>query len=81
MEDEEMKEILREAFGDSSSDSDGELSDDRRRRVQANNRIWEPVAGISGLWICRDFLTAEQQSSLLSAIEEEGYLADASRNQ
>ncbi|KAH6795000.1 hypothetical protein C2S52_005477 [Perilla frutescens var. hirtella] len=52
-EEEEMKAILREAFGDSSSDRDGEP----------------------------DFLSADQQSSLLSALRKDGYLAEASHNQ
>ncbi|KAH6813964.1 2-oxoglutarate and oxygenase superfamily protein [Perilla frutescens var. frutescens] len=96
MEEEEMKAILREAFGDSSSDSDGEPSSDLRRRVGisdssdeiarplsifGDSHIWEQITEINGLWICRDFLSADQQSSLLSALEKEGYLAEASHNQ
>ncbi|KAL7151237.1 hypothetical protein ABFS83_04G018000 [Erythranthe nasuta] len=96
MEDDELKAILREAFGDSSSDSDGEPSPERRVRVQFNhsnseigtpesifgdNSIWEPISEINGLSICRDFLCADQQCSLLSALEKEGYLGEASQNQ
>lgn len=83
-EEEELKAILREAFGDSSSESDGESSCDLRRRVQVNDssdevvrplsifgdtHIWEPITEINGLWICRDFLSADKQTSLLSALE------------
>ncbi|KAL3644777.1 hypothetical protein CASFOL_009957 [Castilleja foliolosa] len=85
---EEMKAILREAFGDSSSDSDGESVHDRRRQnscdelsIFGDTQIWEPINEISGLWICRDFLSADQQDSLLSDLEQEGYLADDSCNQ
>ncbi|KAK6154196.1 hypothetical protein DH2020_013835 [Rehmannia glutinosa] len=90
-------EKLLAAFGDSSSDSDGESSHDRRgRRVRVNDssdeiarplsifgdtHTWEPITEINGLWICRGFLSADQQSSLLSALQKEGYLADASHNQ
>ncbi|KAH6762431.1 RING 1A [Perilla frutescens var. hirtella] len=95
-EEEEMKAVLREAFGDSSSDSDGEPSTDPRRRVRICNssdeitrplsifgdsHIWEEITEINGLWICRDFLSADQQSSLLSALRKDGYLAEASHNQ
>lgn len=81
-EGEEVKAILREAFGDSSSESDGEPSSCRRRRIRINDssgeiasplslfgdsHVWEQVTEINGLWICRDFLTADQQSSLLSS--------------
>ncbi|KAH6763715.1 RING 1A [Perilla frutescens var. frutescens] len=95
-EEEEMKAVLREAFGDSSSDSDGEPSTDPRRRVRicdssdeitrplsifGDSHIWEEITEINGLWICRDFLSADQQSSLLSALRKDGYLAEASHNQ
>ncbi|KAL0459638.1 UNVERIFIED_CONTAM: putative protein P8A3.02c [Sesamum latifolium] len=95
-EEEELKAILREAFGDSSSDSDGESSHHRRGRVLVSDStdevvkphsifgdsdIWEPITEIKGLWICRDFLSTDQQASLISALEKEGYLAEASHNQ
>ncbi|KAL3827838.1 hypothetical protein ACJIZ3_016640 [Penstemon smallii] len=93
---EELKSVLREAFGGSSSDSDGESSHEWRRRLQINDssdeivkppsifedpQIWEAIAEINGLWICRDFLSSVQQSSLLSALEKEGYFAEDSHNQ
>ncbi|KAK6120215.1 hypothetical protein DH2020_046121 [Rehmannia glutinosa] len=96
-EEEELKAILRNAFGDSSSESDGESSHDRRgRRVRVNDssdeivrplsifgdtHTWESITEINGLWICRDFLSVDLQSSLLSAFEKEGYLAGTSHNQ
>ncbi|KAL6515990.1 hypothetical protein OROGR_019295 [Orobanche gracilis] len=116
-EDEEVKAILRETFGDSSSDSDGESSPVKSifretfgqsssdsdgesspsdRQFNANDssgeiarplsifvdtQIWELIAEINGLSICREFFSADQQYSLLSALEKEGYFADASHNQ
>ncbi|KAL0435856.1 UNVERIFIED_CONTAM: putative protein P8A3.02c [Sesamum radiatum] len=86
MEEEELKAVLREAFGDSSSDSDGESSHHRQGRVLASDStdevvkphsifgdtdIWEPITEIKGLWICRDFLSTDQQASLISALEKD----------
>ncbi|KAK4407034.1 hypothetical protein Sango_0284400 [Sesamum angolense] len=82
---EELKGILREAFGDSSSDSDGESSHHRQGRVLVSDStdevvkphsifgdtdIWEPITEIKGLWICRDFLSTDQQASLISALQK-----------
>lgn len=84
-EEEEVKAMLREAFGDSSSESDGEPSRGRRRRIRINDssdevasplslfgdsHVWEQITEINGLWICREFLAADQQSSLLSSFEK-----------
>ncbi|KAL2535548.1 2-oxoglutarate (2OG) and Fe(II)-dependent oxygenase superfamily protein [Forsythia ovata] len=85
MEDDELKAVLREAFGD-SSDSDCELGNssngiEKSQSIFGGSHTWEPITGISGLWICRDFLSPDEQSSLLSAIEREGCFADASHNQ
>lgn len=83
--DDELKEILREAFGDSSSDDDSDSSYEWRERLQSRDPIdeiakdqsifgesccWEPITGVNGLWICRDFLSPDQQSSLLSDFEK-----------
>lgn len=85
MEDDELKAVLKEAFGDSSSDGDGESPHDRRGREQVerstsetarplsifgDSPVWEPVTEINGLCVCRDFLSDDQQSSLLSALEK-----------
>ncbi|KAI8022330.1 putative pentatricopeptide repeat-containing protein [Camellia lanceoleosa] len=37
--------------------------------ILRENPSWERVAEINGLWLCRDFLSLQQQSSLLSTIE------------
>ncbi|XP_057782353.1 uncharacterized protein LOC131000453 isoform X2 [Salvia miltiorrhiza] len=86
---EEVKAILREAFGDSSSESDSESSADCNRisdwsdeiarplSIFGDSHTWEQITEINGLWICSDFLSPDQQSSLLSALEQ----GDASHNQ
>lgn len=81
----EVKAVLREAFGDSSSESDGEPSRGLRQRgrvsgssgetstplsIFGDSHRWEQITEINGLWICRDFLSADQQSSLLSSLEQ-----------
>ncbi|XP_047967363.1 alkylated DNA repair protein alkB homolog 8 [Salvia hispanica] len=93
---EEVKAMLKEAFGDSSSESDGEPSRGMRRRARisdssdeiarptsifGDSHTWEQINEIDGLWICREFLSADQQSSLLSSLERDGYLAEGSLNQ
>ncbi|XP_073156106.1 uncharacterized protein P8A3.02c isoform X2 [Henckelia pumila] len=94
--DEELREILREAFGDSSADDDSDSWCGWRERIQSRDSIdeiaktrsifgesccWEPITGINGLWVCRDFLSPDQQFSLLSALEKEGFFAEVSYNQ
>lgn len=74
MDEDGLKAVLREAFGD-SSDSDCELggsSDgfEKSQPIFVESYTWEPITEISGLWICRDFLSPDQQSSLLSSIEK-----------
>ncbi|CAA2969226.1 alkylated DNA repair alkB homolog 8 [Olea europaea subsp. europaea] len=85
MDEDGLKAVLREAFGD-SSDSDCELGGssngfEKSQPIFVESYTWEPITEISGLWICRDFLSPDQQSSLLSSIEKEGCFADASHNQ
>ncbi|KZV32359.1 hypothetical protein F511_03642 [Dorcoceras hygrometricum] len=81
--DDELKEIMREAFGDSSSDDDCDSIDETAKiqSIFGESCCWEPITGINGLWICRDFLSPDQQSSLLFALEKEGYFAETSHNQ
>ncbi|XP_031402612.1 alkylated DNA repair protein ALKBH8 homolog [Punica granatum] len=86
--------LLRQVFGDSSDDEDynyGEgnrseaetylVTDHRTDLAASGNPRWERVKEISGLWICRDFLSPEQQLSLLSSIRSEGWFAESSLNQ
>ncbi|XP_057964482.1 uncharacterized protein LOC131155408 [Malania oleifera] len=87
--------LLKEVFGESSDSEDdddeqpcprhfGDYSIHECRRSQSlllEKPSWERVTGINGLCLCRDFLSADRQSSLLSAIENEGWFTEASHNQ
>ncbi|XP_043709742.1 alkylated DNA repair protein alkB homolog 8 [Telopea speciosissima] len=78
---EEQKQILIEVFGELS-----DSQEDNHRHLQPeapNNRvpIWHRIEEVNGLWLCREFLSPEQQSSLLSAIENEGWFTQSSHNQ
>ncbi|XP_024982327.1 uncharacterized protein LOC112518742 isoform X2 [Cynara cardunculus var. scolymus] len=83
----EYKNLIHEAFGNSSEDSD---DDDRRQKLQVRkeaqlvfgeNPKWEQISEIKGLSLCRDFLTSDQQSTLLASILREGWFNDAAHNQ
>ncbi|XP_038905579.1 uncharacterized protein LOC120091559 [Benincasa hispida] len=76
-------EILKQVFGDSSDDEDFEdqtLMNDGSYEV-GHIHQWEQVKEIKGLWLCKIFLSPQQQSSLLSAIRNEGWFMEASQNQ
>ncbi|KAK3119322.1 hypothetical protein QOZ80_9BG0717870 [Eleusine coracana subsp. coracana] len=67
-----LRSVLLEAFGDSSdSESDAPTGAGGKRWR------WEAVAGIRGLWLCADFLSADEQGRLLAAIQREGWFSDA----
>lgn len=73
------KEILRRVFGDSSgSEEDLELGDGSESDP---THSWVPTKEIKGLWLCRDFLSPQNQSSLLTTIQNEGWFTEASHNQ
>ncbi|XP_028771183.1 alkylated DNA repair protein ALKBH8 homolog [Neltuma alba] len=77
------KVIFEQVFG-LSSDSEAENStheDDQSLHVLIQNPIFQSVLQINGLWFCRDFLSSDQQHILLSAIQNEGWFKEASRNQ
>lgn len=79
--------LLKDVFGDSSDDeqqqhkSENLVHEHQAPPVICLNSSWERVREINGLSFCRDFLSSEGQSSLLSAIEREGWFTEASRNQ
>ncbi|CAL1380482.1 unnamed protein product [Linum trigynum] len=86
--DEWQKAVMREAFGGSSASEEEEeaITEDEARggsgdRSKRLAPIWEPVVEIRGLWLCRDFLSPQQQSRLLSALLREGWLGEGSNNQ
>lgn len=86
----EYKKLIEEAFGESSEDSD---ADDRQQQLEGRNigveaqlifgenPKWERISEIKGLSLCRDFLTPDQQSTLLASILQEGWFSDAAHNQ
>ncbi|KAL5561485.1 hypothetical protein UlMin_031232 [Ulmus minor] len=73
------KELLIEVFGESSSSEEEEESEIEYE--SRPNQCWERVEQIEGLWLCRDFLSPQRQSSLLSLIHNEGWFTEASHNQ
>ncbi|KAL5713013.1 hypothetical protein ACHQM5_015131 [Ranunculus cassubicifolius] len=72
MADERYRQILVDVFGESSSE------DDEKDEFSLN---WEEIKEIKGLWLCRNFLSSKDQSSLLIAIKKEGWFTEASNNQ
>lgn len=76
-EEEEVRTLLRDAFGESSDSEDAEEAqenesgDPNSRLIFGGSPNWERVSSqIKGLWLCRDLLYPDQQSSLLSAIHK-----------
>ncbi|KAG5587685.1 hypothetical protein H5410_048119 [Solanum commersonii] len=80
----ELQTILTEAFGDSSN-SEGEEEEQFLHVHSAENKVngkaltgsvfgethnWERISEIDGLWLCKDFLSPDQQSKLLSSIQQ-----------
>ncbi|KAL4366742.1 hypothetical protein GQ457_05G002220 [Hibiscus cannabinus] len=73
--------VLREVFGESSSDSedfDPQLEDEQ---IIDPIPSWEQIKEINGLWLCRDFLSPQHQSSLVSSVLKEGWFNEDSHNQ
>ncbi|CAH9097140.1 unnamed protein product [Cuscuta europaea] len=74
---EDLRVILSEAFGEpSDSDPEDEFSARKNSNMGGGGSIllgsnwsWERIAEVNGLWVCNDFLSLDQQSSLLSAIQ------------
>ncbi|KAK8982208.1 hypothetical protein V6N11_037382 [Hibiscus sabdariffa] len=74
-------DVLREVFGESSSDSedfDPQLEDEQ---ITDPIPSWEQIKEINGLWLCRDFLSPQHQSSLVSSVSKEGWFNGDSHNQ
>ncbi|KAK7857472.1 hypothetical protein CFP56_017726 [Quercus suber] len=68
------KALFKEVFGDSSDSEDNEQQTQQpqleleEEEEDHQNPSWEQIKEIKGLWLCRDFLSPRQQSSLVSAI-------------
>lgn len=67
--------ILKDVFGESSDSEEPqeyELDYASRRGsselVCERSHSWEQISQIDGLWLCRNFLSSDQQASLLSSI-------------
>ncbi|KAL4603600.1 hypothetical protein ACB092_10G135600 [Castanea dentata] len=82
------KALFKEVFGDSSDSEDNEqqtqqpqLELELEEEGHHQNPSWEQIKEIKGLWLCRDFLSPPQQSSLVSAILNEGWFTEPSHNQ
>ncbi|KAK6260223.1 Alpha-ketoglutarate-dependent dioxygenase AlkB-like - like 1 [Theobroma cacao] len=71
-------ELLREVFGESS---DSEDDDPQHKQIGDPIPSWEQIKEINGLWLCRDFLSPQHQSSLISAVLNEGWFTEDSHNQ
>ncbi|XP_071921394.1 uncharacterized protein P8A3.02c [Coffea arabica] len=84
---EEVRMLLQDAFGELSDGEGGEEAQERKSQdlnklsIFGEIQNWERIDQIKGLWLCRDFLSPDQQSSLLSAIQKEGWLSEFSGNQ
>ncbi|KAH7655015.1 tRNA (carboxymethyluridine(34)-5-O)-methyltransferase protein [Dioscorea alata] len=86
-----QRRALAEAFGaSSSSDDDGEVGygdgDDHRtlgreRKLTEMIPVWESICEVNGLWLCREFLSENEQHWLLSSIRQEGWFNGGSFNQ
>ena len=75
-----QRRALEEAFGaSSSSDDDGEVGygdgDDHRtlgreRKLAEMIPVWESTCEVNGLWLCREFLSENEQHWILSSIHQ-----------
>ncbi|TVU23769.1 hypothetical protein EJB05_26150, partial [Eragrostis curvula] len=77
-----LRAALREAFGDSSdSESDvptGVVTSCGSGVVAGGKQWrWDAASGVRGLWLCDEFLSADEQERLLAAIEREKWFSDA----
>ena len=71
-----VRMLLQDAFGELSDGEGGEEAQERKSQdlnklsIFGEIQNWERIDQIKGLWLCRDFLSPDQQSSLLSAIQK-----------
>lgn len=79
--DDQKAMLLRDVFGESSDDENDRDADDYAHvdsslsmespleKPDGLNPNWTRIDDVPGLWICQDFISAEEQASLLSEIE------------
>ncbi|PON65699.1 Alpha-ketoglutarate-dependent dioxygenase AlkB-like [Parasponia andersonii] len=85
------KALLIQVFGESSgseqSEEEEEEEEEESSKIEYRSQpkgcccCWERFEEIKGLWLCTDFLSLQHQSSLLSAVQNEGWFSEASHNQ
>ncbi|KAE8671301.1 DEAD-box ATP-dependent RNA helicase 24 [Hibiscus syriacus] len=78
---EDQVEVLREVFGESSSDSEDLDPQLNSKQIADPIPSWEEIKKINGLWLCRNFLSPQHQSSLVSSVLKEGWFNEDSHNQ
>lgn len=73
-ETEKLNSILNNFFGESSdSDVDKKAQAEEMKNPSSGAvgvSAWEKIDQINGLWLCSDFLSPDEQYSLLSAIHQ-----------
>ncbi|XP_044494262.1 alkylated DNA repair protein ALKBH8 homolog [Mangifera indica] len=83
MDDQET--VLKQVFGESSDSDSNDCEQPQQHEIRSENLgqipSWLHFKVINGLYLCRDFLSPQDQSSLLSAVQNEGWFTDASHNQ
>lgn len=71
MDDQET--VLKQVFGESSDSDSNDCEQPQQHEIRSENLgqipSWLHFKEISGLYLCRDFLSPQDQSSLLSAVQ------------
>lgn len=75
----EVKALFEAVFGTDSEDEDEEISTGVNGGGKPDE--WQAVEGVDGLWRCERFLDPEEQASLVTAIENDGWFSHPSYNQ
>ncbi|GAU12390.1 hypothetical protein TSUD_253410 [Trifolium subterraneum] len=75
-DDHHMATVLEQVFGNSSSDEEDNEADN-----SIDEKNWECIKEVKGLFILRNFLSISQQSRLLSSIKSENWFTQPSINQ
>ncbi|KAH9298187.1 hypothetical protein KI387_029869, partial [Taxus chinensis] len=77
-----LASALRDVFGDSDSDSDSSFHTQvGSKEKQVIETVWEQVKEINGLWLCKNFLSPQQQEELLHCIQQERWFEEPPKNQ
>uniref|UniRef100_A0A7N0UIR7 Fe2OG dioxygenase domain-containing protein n=1 Tax=Kalanchoe fedtschenkoi TaxID=63787 RepID=A0A7N0UIR7_KALFE len=88
--DDRRKTLLREVFGESSDEENdhgvfqylGSVSVEAPiEQSDALIPSWTRIDELPGLWLCKDFISVQEQASLLLDIDKEGWFSESSSNQ